>query len=264
MPLWDEMEAQGHWLFRWRGLLPIASFVLFFAGLPYRPAWADEPGWALACLGVSCVGLVVRAATVGFTPRGTSGRNRAEQVAESLNTTGMYSIVRNPLYLANFLVGLGVAMLLGVWWLPVIYTLLFLLYYERIIFAEERFLAGKFGEAYVAWSSQTPMLLPRLGGWRAPALPLNWRKILRAEHQTFFGAVAVFYVCNAVGDIYEGKPPFADVLWNAIGAASLALFLVARVFHKCTSLWKDPKPAQPAADFPTPRRDPAANPPAAT
>jgi protein-S-isoprenylcysteine O-methyltransferase Ste14 len=249
MPLLDEMEANGLWLFRWRGLLPVAMFALFFAGLSHRADPADNHGWQLACLGVSCLGLLVRAATVGFTPPGTSGRNRAKQVAESLNTTGMYSIVRNPLYLANFLVGLGVAMLLGAWWLPVIYALLFLLYYERIIFAEERFLTRKFGDVYVAWASRTPMLLPRLRGWQAPALPLNRRKILRVEHQTIFGVVVVFYLCQALGHWQREEPPFADGLWNAIGVVSLTLFLLARFFHRCTNLWKDPEPA-PAGDGP--------------
>lgn len=243
MALVDEMEASGLWLFRWRGVLPTVCFAAFFAGLPHRTAWSENEFWQLACLGVSCLGLAVRAATVGYTPRGTSGRNRAEQVAESLNTTGMYSIVRNPLYLANFLVGLGVAMLLGLWWLAAIYALLFLVYYERIIFAEEAFLTRKFGEQYTRWAAETPMLVPRLRGWREPALPLNWRKILRAEHQTFFGTVVVFYLCQAILAAWIEKPPLGDRLWNAIGAASLALFLAARFFHKCTNLWKDPEPA---------------------
>lgn len=52
----------------------------------------------------------------------------------------MYSIVRNPLYLGNFLMVLRVVLVLRVWWLSLLYLLVFTIYYERIIFAEEMFL----------------------------------------------------------------------------------------------------------------------------
>ena len=144
------------------------------------------------CLAVSLAGLGVRVATVGCTPAHTSGRNTKKQVAEELNTTGMYSVVRNPLYHGNFLVGLGPARFLRVWWIPVIFLLAFFLYYERIIFAEEMFLRRKFGELYVTWASTTPAFLPR---WRLMASfkhPFSVRKVLRREHQTLFGIVLVF------------------------------------------------------------------------
>ena len=57
---------------------------------------------------------------VGFTPRGTSGRNTKEgQVAESLNTLGMYSMCRHPLYLGNLLMWLGIVMYMGHLWFAV-------------------------------------------------------------------------------------------------------------------------------------------------
>ncbi len=56
---------------------------------------------------ISFFGLALRVIVVGHAPYGTSGRNTREQVADTLNTTGMYSIVRHPLYLANYLIILG-------------------------------------------------------------------------------------------------------------------------------------------------------------
>ena len=54
---------------------------------------------------------MIRIYTVGTTPAGTSGRNRDKQIAEKLNKTGVYSIIRHPLYLGNLLIWLGVAFL---------------------------------------------------------------------------------------------------------------------------------------------------------
>jgi protein-S-isoprenylcysteine O-methyltransferase Ste14 len=247
MPMIEEMEATGNWLFRWRRYLPLVTVFLFVAGLkdfayPLGNLRLEQT-WETVCLGVSLLGLLARVAAVGFAAEGTSGRNREQQIADSLNTTGIYSLVRNPLYLGNFFIGLGVSLLLRVWWVCAIYLLVFLLYYERIIFAEEMFLRAKFGETYLSWAKTTPMLVLHVRNWRPPALPLNWRKILRQEHQTLFGIVVVFYILNSIGEWRLGHNPFADAMWNAIGAVSVVLFAVARVLHKLTRVLKDREPA---------------------
>ncbi|MGB8874133.1 MAG: hypothetical protein WCC75_12145, partial [Desulfobaccales bacterium] len=59
--------------------------------------WSRWPAWGSVSL------------PWGLPPRGTSGRNTQGQVAETLNTTGIYSLVRNPLYLGNFLIWLGLS-----------------------------------------------------------------------------------------------------------------------------------------------------------
>ena len=243
MPLIEEMEATGRWLFRWRGYLPLAALVLLAVGLqhfayPFGSHRWDQ-AWELACLVISVLGVGVRVATVAVAPRRTSGRNRKGQVADTLNTTGMYSLVRNPLYLGNFLVGLGVSLFLRAWWMPVIYSLVFVLYYERIIFAEEMFLRQKFGDAYASWAASTPMLLPRLRPWQPPALRFNWRKVLRQEHQTAFGLVVVLYVLEVAGDWRVGKPLFDDTMWNAIAASAVVMFVAVRTLYKLTDVLQD-------------------------
>jgi protein-S-isoprenylcysteine O-methyltransferase Ste14 len=87
----------------------------------------------------------------GYVPRGTSGRNTRWQVAETLNTTGMYSIVRNPLYLGNFIIVLGILLFVQVWWIVVIGIVGFWFFYERIVFTEEGFLRRKFGTVFLEW-----------------------------------------------------------------------------------------------------------------
>src|SRR5262245_10107591 len=120
MPLLEEFESSGSLLFRWRSYLPLVPAVLIFFGLahfdyPFGSHLLDEI-WELICLAVSFLGLAIRALTIGSAASRTSGRNTTEQVADRLNTTGMYSIVRHPLYLGNFFIVLGVVIFYRVWW----------------------------------------------------------------------------------------------------------------------------------------------------
>lgn len=246
MPLIEEMESTGHWLFRWRSYLPIATIALVIAGLqhfvyPFDSHRWDE-AWEMICLAISLLGLAIRVVTVGFAPRGTSGRNTKRQVADTLNMTGIYSVVRNPLYLGNFMVGLGESLFLRVWWIPVIYTLAFMLYYERIIFAEEMFLRQKFGELYMNWASRTPAFLPRFRQWKPPALTFNLRKVCRQEHQTLVIMVAVFYCLELAGDYELGHDLFDDTMWNAIAVVTALIFATIRVLRRFTSVFKDKEP----------------------
>jgi protein-S-isoprenylcysteine O-methyltransferase Ste14 len=93
---------------------------------------------------ISLVGTVIRIIVVGYAADNTSGRNTDKQIADSINTTGLYSCMRHPLYLANYIMWLGIAVPMQNIYFVVISSLLFWLYYERIMFAEEQFLRNKF------------------------------------------------------------------------------------------------------------------------
>jgi protein-S-isoprenylcysteine O-methyltransferase Ste14 len=240
MPLLEEFESSGNWLFRWRSYLPLVSIVLMLYGVTYFEYplglhWLDQL-WELICLAISFLGLAIRALTIGTAERRTSGRNTTEQVADRLNTTGTYSIVRHPLYLGNFLMVLGVVIFLRVWWMPVIYVLLFALYYERIIFAEEMFLRRKFGQAYLDWASKTPAFLPRISQWKNPTLYFSWKKVLRREYHGVVGVVAAMFLLEVAGDIYQGHGFKIDVLWAILLSFTGVWYLIIRFLHKHTAM----------------------------
>ena len=193
MSLSTELEKQGEWLFKWRSYVPILLLFPFIVALhgyqwPFHD-YVNYQIWTKFCFAVSLAGLVIRCVTVGYTPANTSGRNTKRQIAGQLNTTGMYSQLRHPLYLGNFLIGLGVSLAPFVWWLPVLYCLLFCCYYERIMFTEEAFLQRVFGQQFDDWAAATPAFFPRTLIWRRPQLRFSLRNVLRREYTGFMVVV---------------------------------------------------------------------------
>jgi protein-S-isoprenylcysteine O-methyltransferase Ste14 len=229
MGLREEFEATGNWLFRRRGYLPLLLFPLLLVAARGSTYPAGDHGLDLAregvCLLLALIGLGLRIGTVGFVPRGTSGRNTGGQLAGSLNTSGLYSVVRHPLYLGNYLMWLGVALFARSWWAPVIVSLVFWLYYERIMFAEEEFLRRKFGPLYTSWAATTPAFLPRPTLWRRPGVRFCFLTVLRREHSSLLALIVALTVLEVASDYaYTGRL-ILDPVWGTALAVTLALCL---------------------------------------
>jgi len=110
-----------------------------------------SPGALLAGAVFSLSGLVLRGVAAG-----------AIDKDKVLATEGVYARLRHPLYLGSFLVGLGLAMGGGRWWILALYPGLFAWVYRRAIAAEEEALGFLFGEAYGEYRAQVPAFLPRI------------------------------------------------------------------------------------------------------
>jgi len=81
---------------------------------------------------------------------------------DTLITDGPYSLVRHPMYLASFLIGLGLVMLLFIWWGIFVYAVFFLLWYWPQVHNEQQWLIKKFGQQYIDYCKTTPCYFPRL------------------------------------------------------------------------------------------------------
>ena len=68
--------------------------------------------------------------------------------ASSLQTTGIYRISRNPMYVGLAIIYLGLTCLIGNWWNFILFPVLFLIVQEYIIKREEKYLKLEFGEQY--------------------------------------------------------------------------------------------------------------------
>jgi protein-S-isoprenylcysteine O-methyltransferase Ste14 len=218
MALRLELRDQGDLLFRYRSYLPVVIvlpalclYVINGSGLVpegYRSAYE------LGCLAVALVGELVRIKAVGHSADNTSGRNTTEgQLADSINTTGLYSTLRHPLYLGNYLMWLGLAGLTQNVWFMVAFTGLYWIYYERIMYAEEEFLIGKFGNAYLEWSKRTPAFVPKLSQWVKPKLAFSWPKVIRQEKASILNLFLVFAAFEAARSWYATGTLQMEKVW---------------------------------------------------
>ena len=240
MALDEEFQSQGSWLFRWRSYLPLCLIALVAMALRQMKmplgSFQMHEVWEEFCLGVSVSGLLVRAIAVGYAPANTSGRNTKQQVADAINTTGIYSVVRHPLYLGNYLIGLGIALVMWVWWLPVIYTLAFWLYYERIMFTEEAYLRQKFGDNFTQWAARTPAFWPNLRHWQRPALPFSLRNVLRREYTGLAIVIAAHAGMELSEHLMIKQYVVWDKSWLVLSIGGAIAYVALRTLKKKTRL----------------------------
>ncbi len=240
MLLQEASVKSGQWLFRWRSYLPLIFLAVILPEFEdFRYPFGSHSyqfAWEMFCFSISLFGLFIRAYTVGYTPKGTSGRNTKNQVANELNTTGIYSITRNPLYLGNFFMMLGVTLLVRDWWITLIYTLTFWLYYERIIMAEESFLKNKFGKGYEDYTARTPVFIPNIKLWRRPVLNFSIRNVLKREYSGFFGVVAAFTILQYIGDYIVTKRLMLEYVWISLFTFGLIVYITLRTIKRTTRL----------------------------
>ena len=237
----EELVNDGNWLFRWRSYLPVLVFGLF---LLFSGRYSLEPDnetlqgnfWTLICIVVSFSGLGIRMLTIGCTPRRTSGRNTKNQIADSLNTTGIYSVVRNPLYLGNYIIGLGIALFSKDVFLIVIYSLVFWLYYERIIFAEEEYLKKKFGKKYMDWVNRTPVFIPRFENYQPARLPFSLRNVLKREYSGFLTIILTMFIFKNVEEFYASGSVHTDKWWLLFLCVGITIWFILRSLKKYTPI----------------------------
>ncbi len=139
----------------------------------------------LVGLGVALVGEGVR--LWGVLYAGSATRTTGRVGADRLVTDGPYSFVRNPLYLGNFFLSLGILVMAWPWmpWLLLVLVGAFALQYGSIVREEERFLEERFGATYGEYCQHVRRWLPRLRGFSntEPSQPVL-RKALRSERNS--------------------------------------------------------------------------------
>jgi len=241
MALQEAFEKQGNWLFRKRSFLPLLIvivgggryiFLLYHETVAVHYWWVD---FLFLCVGF--FGLGIRILTVGFTPKGTSGRNTgAGQIAEQLNTAGIYSLVRHPLYLGNFFMWIAPVLILTDPWFTLFFCAFYWLYYERIMYAEEQFLRKKFGDIYLDWANKTPAFFPKFSLYKKSDFQFSFKNVLKREYNGFFGLVFTMTAFRLVGFAVSTQQLYLDMPWIIISFIAFVVFSVLKMLKKFTKI----------------------------
>ena len=183
------MIPLGNFFFRYRnGLFPLAYLLLFCPG----PHLLEDYRIA-AVLGVviAVAGQLLRAVTIGLAYIVRGGKNR-QVYAKSLVCEGMFAHCRNPLYLGNFLILVGLGFIAN----SVVFIIagipFFVLAYLAIIAAEENYLRQKFGAEFDAYCAAVPRLLPRLAGLAKTlsGMSFHWQRLVVKEYGSTYVWIA--------------------------------------------------------------------------
>lgn len=234
-----QIKKHGDFLFRYRSFIPLFFFILLpiHIALTHPKSYISDFDryWTIFCFALSAIGQTIRIFTIGYARFGTSGTNTKSQKAEHLNTDGIYSIVRHPLYLGNYLMWLGIVCLTQSIYLILIISLLFFIYYERIMFAEEAFLQEKYGEIYEEWAKKTPAFFPSFKNYKPSELTFSFKKVFKNEYKSFIAFLLTFVLVKYFVFIYYWHLPnfkVDDYIWLSLATFALLIYLPLRIAIK--------------------------------
>ena len=126
------------------GLMFIGGFLL--CGFDYRFAWSQVPVWVVATASVFfLIGYILYAEVL----RENAYLSRTIEVQDDqqLIDTGLYGIVRHPMYTATLLMFLSMPLILGSWWALALFAIYPLLIIKRIRNEEQVLASGLRGYA---------------------------------------------------------------------------------------------------------------------
>lgn len=180
----------GNFFFKYRNWI----FILFYAALliPTWPLFSKEQFggsyyvWPISIgLFITCFGQLIRGLTIGLAYIVRGGKE-GKPFADNLVTEGIFNHCRNPLYIGNILMLLGVGILAN----SLVYVFIvipgFLFIYQAIVIAEEDFLQKKFGQGFNEYCKQVNRWWPNLKrfGKTFSSMSFNWRRWILKEHTT--------------------------------------------------------------------------------
>jgi protein-S-isoprenylcysteine O-methyltransferase Ste14 len=224
----------GDWFFKYRNFAFTGVALLMLAGFrpvpllgdPLADRWLDALGIAIALAGSG-----FRAWVIGLAYIKRGGLDKKVH-ADTLVVEGMFSVCRNPLYVGNAMVLLGLFTVHNSPWVWLFGGAFFIFAYVAIIAAEEHFLRNKFGAEYEAYCASVPRMIPNFANYREATkdMAFNWRRPVIKDYSSIYAWVATVLVLMAYEKVAWGLgdfslPSMAPTLW-ALGIATFLLALV--------------------------------------
>lgn len=222
----------GDFFFKFRNqLFPAVLALVFFT---YAPPYSydgnhqlEENKDVLAML-IVALGLMIRGAVIGYAYIKRGGLNK-QVYAESLVTEGFFAVSRNPLYVGNMLIYIGVFLMHGNPYVVSVGILAMYGIYSSIIAAEEYFLRTHFGEGYARYCQDVPRWLPRLPHFKSnlrsatEGMQFSFARVLVKDYTTI--TYSLFALCMV--EIIEGWHMNGEIKQLPLSIiACLAVFLI--------------------------------------
>ncbi|MFZ5931483.1 MAG: methyltransferase family protein [Pseudomonadota bacterium] len=228
----------GDWFFKYRNIAFPAMLLALFTGLQPTPflgspvidAWADMLGLLLALAGSG-----LRAWVIGLAYIKRGGLDKKVH-ADTLVSSGMFAVCRNPLYVGNALVLLGLFMVHNNPLAYIIGLLFFGVAYWGIVAAEEKFLLEKFGDGYRAYCARVNRFWPDFTHYHeaVEGMDFNWRRIVIKDYSTVYTWVVGMIILIAWEHTCWNGGAFIDAMESVLiplGIAT-ALVLLVRILKK--------------------------------
>ncbi len=162
----------------WRIQLGFLAGVVFIFRADPSPA-SLLFGAAVMCLG-ECIRFISAGTLIKF---------------EGVTRDGIYSHVRNPLYLGSLLIGLGACVMGRDILFAAVFAVAYPLVYRRIVLREEAHLVKRYGGDYERYLSEVPRFIPRrLDPGRVISASAPFLAIKNREYKTVMGIAALWAV----------------------------------------------------------------------
>lgn len=154
--------------------------------------------------------------------------------ARQLATDGPYAYVRNPLYVGNFLIGLGFCVIIWNPFVIALYVLGFFGLYWVTVRGEEQRLSFKFPHEYQDYLKTVPRFFPRLTPYsKRSQLKFEFHRVIgHGEPITIFGVIILLVLIYLRQEIFQqGVPLGSPHLWLYYGALIVSAFIMGTLFY---------------------------------
>ncbi len=228
------LESQGNAYYRYRNTFPVLYLIVGVFVWQWSQPFIVQNRHAKAeiiyeagCLALSLFGLAIRFLTRAFDQAEYKKGKNKQPFAEFLNTKGMYSIVRHPIYFADFFIYLGLVLYVQNLKFITCYFLLFTVFFERIIAAEESYLKQKFGKPFLDWAAKTPIFFPDISLLQTKGTTFSWTRALKKETPTLLKVMLLFYLLEWMNHFTTGHK--VETLWHVIAIGTLLIAATAAI-----------------------------------
>ena len=196
----------GNFFFRFRNaLFPITFVALFFITRPALFLGSSILDRIVVILGVliALAGQTFRVLVIGYAYIKRGGKE-GRVYADTLVSKGFYAHTRNPMYVGNFLITVGLGIVYGSPWIYFFVIPFFAFVYLSIVTAEESYLKNKFKAEYEEYAKRVNRFLPNFRGLgeSLKEFRYDWKRALRKDYGTLFGTFAGIVIINVWKNYY--------------------------------------------------------------